>query len=290
MPDYFTGLVTRAIGATPAARPRLPATFEPVAFEATDETAAAPVPNGAAAPREGSSPWRDTPHRSPSNERAPTDDAGRRRLPHSATVAAADQLPGPAPLAPSPPPPTEAPVATAAPAPASGVDASERDVGRRQARPEPARATGRSVTQPRSTPVPPVAQSEQEPERGSPNRGRELVPQAPAPPVGEAPAARAALLAPASPAPSRSRAEESEPGTLRPKTRQVDALPDVALAARPSRRATLPSGELLVHVSIGRVEVHAPASRRPHSASKRERAKPPTALDDYLGYRNGTRR
>jgi hypothetical protein len=60
-----------------------------------------------------------------------------------------------------------------------------------------------------------------------------------------------------------------------------------ALAARPISAEA--SGETLVHVSIGRVEVSAPAAP-PQPTPARRRPKPPTSLDEYLDRRNGTRR
>jgi hypothetical protein len=69
--------------------------------------------------------------------------------------------------------------------------------------------------------------------------------------------------------------------------RRDTGMAEKALALRPIPAEA--SGETLVHVSIGRVEVSAPAAP-PQPVSAGRRPKPPTSLDEYLGRRNGTRR
>lgn len=289
MADYLTGLVTRVIGTAPTARPRVPTMFEPVAFESSDGTAAAPVSTGAAH-RASPSQQREEPLESAADEGAPDAVVPRHRPPDTATVAVtvADPLPE-RPKASQPASPL-APTAEAARRPsaaASGSATRRRDVVHPHAQSEPPGVTRRDETEPRPSPAR-VVKRQPSPDREPLQRIREPSQPQILTVADEAPAPPAALAPPVVPVRPRDRVDRSEPGALRPKTRQVDAL-DVEVAARSNRRAAPPSGQTLVHVSIGRVEVHAPASHPP-SEPRRDRPKPPTALDDYLGHRNGTRR
>jgi hypothetical protein len=88
------------------------------------------------------------------------------------------------------------------------------------------------------------------------------------------------------PRPAPEPAGSDEPSPLRPRgtgTLEADAV------QRPGPAPAAAAGEKLVQVSIGRVEVRAPAAPAKPDAPRRRR-EPPTRLEEYLGRRNGTRR
>jgi len=265
MADYLAGIVARTTGAAPALRPRVPALFEPVGFGVGGlEPAAEPGPKapgpveepGQPAPRERIVEWpREEVRRAPERtERPMTIVAAGRVEPRE------PERPGEPP---APPPVVAAPAAVPAPPPPTPEAPS---ILRTEKAPTLAPAIPRGEESSAKV-EPPPAESLQSRLRAIADEV--LVPEG-APP--------APTLAPVSPRPL-----EEDVSPLRPSTAR--AL-ETDVAVRTSQGSD--EGQTLVHVSIGRVEVRAPAApAQPERA--RRRPKPPTRLDDYLGRRNGTR-
>jgi hypothetical protein len=272
MADYLAGVVARATGAAETVRPKVPALFEPAGFGVADVTAIAPAPrgDGLARPDEPAEP---VPLRERPNERegaelaaAPKENAVDRTIePPTEPVSQAEPaVPAQAkPRVERPPSPATAARPRRAPAPeASLAPATSKD----RTRP-PAPDVGRA-----QEPAPP------KPPEDVQERLRTIVEEVLVP--DGAPPGRPGLSGP----PSMLGVHDVPSRRLRDRP-----APEAALAARPGSGAAEGAGETLVHVSIGRVEVSAPAAP-PQSASARRRPKAPTSLDEYLGRRNGTRR
>ncbi len=268
MTDYLAGLVGRATGTAPPLRPRVPALFEPAGFGVSDARTSGDAAAEVQARSEPPQPLESRSERRVVESRG--DEAARpaeRRPEVPLLVAPAPVIAERAVAAPAPVREQQsAEVASpASPKPARTVAPVER-----VAVPGPPEPTPAQRAQPVVRAAAPERRAKPEPVSRAERAVQTTVGDAPVPDVHR-----------------RERLDEGDRHALRPKT--TPALVSDAPAVRNARRSGPPSGPTLVHVSIGRVDVRAPGapSRQP---PVRNRPKPPTALDDYLGRRNGTRR
>jgi hypothetical protein len=265
MADYLAGVVARAMGAAETVRPRVPSLFEPTGFGAADGAATDPP-----APGDGAARPEERMERESRRER-PVSDApltGERSAPQRAeqSVAHAVQTTietrmerDSASVASPPPTARPRPAAPDAPLPGPSKDAPSA---------APVQVTKRSQES-RVAPEPPDVQQRLR------SIAKELL-----------------LRDGVSPSPAHDSRSHRPPvmvsdlGAQSRRPRDT-GMAEAALVVRPVPAEA--SGETLVHVSIGRVEVSAPAAP-PQPTPARRRPKPPTPLNEYLGRRNGTRR
>jgi hypothetical protein len=279
--DYLTGIVARTIGGAETAQPRVPSMFEP---SPVGDTTAAVMASPAARAEPDAVPRRrelearadqlDRPARGRQTDVALSANQRDRRRP--ATRAAVDE-----PVAGSPPTASLQPAA-----PVEPLSVTSRPTAKAQ--PSPPEPTD-ALTSPEA------AEPGSHPARRSVGRSAAAVesPKVQPRPRATSEAAGAERRATAPPPSDRGRARPTdgrppaEAPSVRP--RIVDPRGVFAEAQASARRLARTSGQTLVHVSIGRVDVRAVGEpSQPERA--RDRPKPPTALDDYLGRRNGTRR
>jgi hypothetical protein len=281
MADYLAGVVARAMGAAETVRPRVPSLFEPTGFGAADGAATDPP-----APGDGAARPEERMERESRRER-PVSDApltGERSAPQRAEQSVAHavqttietrmervvqpELPLLAPVSPrgdsasvASPPPTARPRPAAPDAPLPGPSKDAPSAA-------PVQVTKRSQES-RVAPEPPDVQQRLR------SIAKELL-----------------LRDGVSPSPAHDSRSHRPPvmvsdlGAQSRRPRDT-GMAEAALVVRPVPAEA--SGETLVHVSIGRVEVSAPAAP-PQPTPARRRPKPPTPLNEYLGRRNGTRR
>jgi hypothetical protein len=270
MADYLAGVMARATGAAETVRPRVPALFEPAGFGADVTAVAPPARNGGIAPPD--EPVEPEPQRANEPDGAELLAARTERTVEKTIEPPTERV---APAGPPAPPPAKPAIEpTAAPSPAT--PARRRRAPAREAPLVPARSEVRLRARD------PVAGRAREPAPAKPpedvqERLRTIAEEVLVPPDG-APPSGPSLSSP-----------PSMLGAFDVSSRRDRQVPEAALAARPTSASAEGTGETLVHVSIGRVEVSAPAVP-PQPASARRRPKPPTSLDEYLGRRNGTRR
>jgi hypothetical protein len=287
MADYLSGLLARSTATSPAVRPRMRGLFEPVsapgdaAIEVHDDAAPqrdaadhpappdpTPVPAGSPAHDEGPRPATREPRRPAAPERRPPE------------TTAAGPAPSPPPSAHSRPPApadrhtrdTAAPLSPVAP-PLLAVmrrrptaPASDPSVAAGAPRRDTATAPPPAVSAPPAAPTAPPDSRER-----LRAIAREVLDAAVSPSeTGAAPAAR----------------------PVAPDHERVPTVPAIPVTAprEPPTAAAAPAAPTLVSVTIGRVEVRAAAEPPRPEPRKPRKAAGPSALEEYLSHRNGTRR